>query len=55
MDRDIALEIQLRAVESAIGADPVIGALSVMQDGNALIRSRLVSSYMGRRTTTPPS
>ena len=48
MDRDIALEIQLRAVESAIGADPVIGALSVMQDGNALIRSRLVSSYMGR-------
>ena len=48
MDRDIALEIQLRTVESAIAADPVVGALSVMDGSGDLIRSRLVSNYMGR-------
>ena len=48
MDRDIGLEIQLRSVESAISMDPVIGALSVLDEGNDIIRSRLVSNYMGR-------
>ena len=48
MDRDIGLEIQLRSVETAISADGVIGALSMLSDGSDLIRSRLVGSYMGR-------
>ncbi len=48
MDRDIGLEIQLRSVEGSISADPVIGALSILEEGNDIIRSRLVSSYMGR-------
>ncbi len=48
MDRDIALEIQLRSVETAISADGVIGALSILEDGADLIRSRLVGNYMGR-------
>ena len=48
MDRDIGLEIQLRSVETAISADGVIGALSVLNDGSDLIRSRLVGNYMGR-------
>ena len=48
MDRDIALEIQLRSVEGAIAADPVVGALSVLDGSSDLIRSRLVSNYMAR-------
>ena len=48
MDRDIGLEIQLRSVETAIAADGVIGALSMLNDGTDLIRSRLVGNYMGR-------
>ena len=48
MDRDIALEIQLRGAENAISADAVIGALSAVDGGADLIRSRLVSAYMGR-------
>ena len=48
MDRDIGLEIQLRAVEAAIAADPVMGALAAVQDGGELLRSRLVNNYMGR-------
>ncbi len=48
MDRDIALEIQLRGAEAAIAADPVIGALSVIGGSTDILRSRLVSSYMGR-------
>ena len=48
MDRDIGLEIQLRTVEGSISADPVIGALSILDEGSDIIRSRLVSSYMGR-------
>ena len=48
MDRDIGLEIQLRSVEAAISADGVIGALSMLNDGTDLIRSRLVGNYMGR-------
>ena len=48
MDRDIGLEIQLRSVETSIAADGVIGALSMLEDGTDLIRSRLVGNYMGR-------
>ena len=48
MDRDISLEIQLRAVESSIAEDPVIGTLSVLENSHELIRGRLVNSYMSR-------
>ncbi len=48
MDRDIALEIQLRSVENAIAADPMIGALSVIESSAGIIQGRLVSTYMGR-------
>ena len=48
MDRDIALEIQLRSTENAISADAMIGALSVLDGSADIIRNRLVSAYMGR-------
>ena len=48
MDRDIALEIQLRSAESAIASDPMIGALSVLDGSADIIRSRLTSAFMSR-------
>ena len=48
MDRDIALEIQLRSTENAISTDAMIGALSVLEGSADIIRNRLVSTYMGR-------
>ena len=48
MDRDIALEIQLRSAESSIASDPMIGALSVLEGSADIIRSRLTSAFMGR-------
>ena len=48
MDRDVALEIQLRSVEGALSADPMVGALSIVDGGAELLRGRLVSSYMMR-------
>jgi nitrogen fixation/metabolism regulation signal transduction histidine kinase len=48
MDRDISLEIQLRAAEASIASDPVIGSLSVLENSNEIIRGRLVNSYMTR-------
>lgn len=48
MDRDIALEIQLRSVENAIASDQMVGVLSVLENSEDLIRGRLVSAYMGR-------
>ena len=48
MDRDIALEIQLRSVENAIANDPMIGALSVLDGSAEIIRSRLTSAFMSR-------
>ena len=48
MDRDISLEIQLRMAENAIATDPMVGALALLDGGSDLIRSRLVSMYMGR-------
>ncbi len=48
MDRDIALEIQLRGVENSIAEDPVLGVLSLMEEAKDMLQSRLVSTYMGR-------
>ena len=48
MDRDISLELQLRAAETAIAGDPVIGALSVLDNSYEMIRGRLVNSYLTR-------
>ena len=48
MDRDLSLELQLRAVEPQVASDPVIRALTQLEDGTHLIRARLVSSSMGR-------
>ncbi len=48
MDRDIALEIQLRSVEGAIASDPMIGALSAINGSADIIRSRLTSAFMSR-------
>ena len=48
MDRDVALEMQLRAVEGAIAEDQMFGALSALDGGSEIIRGRLVGNYMGR-------
>ncbi|MBR4775212.1 MAG: GHKL domain-containing protein [Bacteroidales bacterium] len=48
MDRDIGLEIQLRAAEGAIADDPMMGALSVLDGSEDLLRNRLVGNFMGR-------
>ena len=48
MDRDVALEIQLRSVEGAIAEDQMVGMLSVLNNSADLIRGRLVSAYMSR-------
>ena len=48
MDRDISLEIQLRAAEIAISDDSVIGALSLLENSHEMIRGRLVNSYLTR-------
>ena len=48
MDRDVALEIQLRSVEGAIASDPMIAALSALEGGNDILRGRITSTYMVR-------
>lgn len=48
MDRDVALEIQLRSVEGPIAADQMFGAIASLQGGADVIRGRLVSNYMAR-------
>ena len=48
MDRDIGLELQLRAVEIAIADDSVIGALSILENSYEMIRGRLVNTYLTR-------
>lgn len=48
MDRDVALEIQLRAVEGSIADDSMIGALAALDGGNDILRGRLTSAYMVR-------
>ena len=48
MDRDIGLEIQLRGIEGAVASDPVIAAVSPLQNSNGLIQNRLAETYMAR-------
>jgi signal transduction histidine kinase len=48
MDRDISLEIQLRAAEGAISEDTVIGALSLLDNSHEMIRGRLTNTYLTR-------
>ena len=48
MDRDISLELQLRAAEGAISGDSVIGALSLLDNSYEMIRGRLVNTYLTR-------
>ena len=48
MDRDISLELQLRAAEGAISEDSVIGALSLLENSYEMIRGRLVNTYLTR-------
>ena len=48
MDRDISLELQLRAVEGVISEDSVIGALSILENSHEMIRGRLVNTYLTR-------
>ena len=48
MDRDISLELQLRAAEGAISEDSVIGALSLLENSHEMIRGRLANTYLTR-------
>ena len=48
MDRDISLELQLRAAEGAISEDSVIGALSLLDNSHEMIRGRLANTYLTR-------
>ena len=48
MDRDISLELQLRAAEGAIASDGVIGALSILDNSYEMIRGRLTNTYLTR-------
>ena len=46
VDRDIALELQLRRVEESIADDSFIASLSVLPSSAQTILNRIVSSYM---------
>ena len=48
MDRDLSLELQLRAAEGAIAEDTVIGALSILDNSYEMIRGRLANTYLTR-------
>ena len=48
MDRDISLELQLRAAEGPISEDSVIGALSLLENSHEMIRGRLANTYLTR-------
>ena len=48
MDRDMALEMRLRAVENSIAADQMFGALASLEGSSEVIRGRLIGNYMGR-------
>lgn len=52
MDRDLSLEIQLRAVEAGVATDPVIASLSVLENSGNIIRNRLAETYMGKIAQT---
>ncbi|MBR5256222.1 MAG: hypothetical protein IKV62_05555 [Bacteroidales bacterium] len=48
MDRDISLELQLRASEPGIASDGVIGGLALLENSYELIRGRLANAYLNR-------
>lgn len=48
-DRDISLELHLRSIEEDIASDMVISALSVFNNTNASIRSRISDLYFQRQ------
>ena len=48
VERDLALEIQLRSVENAIASDQLISALTNMDNGGGIILSRIKESYLPR-------
>ncbi len=51
VDRDLGLEIQLRAVEGSIAGDPNIAFLSNKEENISIITNRLIENYLGRMTT----
>ena len=48
VERDLALEIQLRSVENAIASDQLISALCNMENSGGIILSRIKESYLPR-------
>ena len=48
MERDVSLEMQLRAVEGSIAQDQLLGAAALLDGNDAIIRGRLVNQYMSR-------
>jgi len=48
IDRDISLEIQLRAIENPIANDALIATLSGIQNSNNIILNRISESYLYR-------
>ena len=48
VDRDIALELQLRRVESQIAEDPFIASLLLIENTEASIENRLQENYFAR-------
>ena len=48
VDRDLSLEIQLRAIEDEIASDQLISSMSVLEDGGAMILNRISEYYLSR-------
>ena len=48
VERDLALEIQLRTVENSIASDQLISALAHLENGGSVILSRIKDSYLPR-------
>ena len=48
MDRDIALELQLRSIDSALQEDPRLALMSAQPGSNLKIEDNLKETYMGR-------
>lgn len=48
MERDLALEIQLRSIEESIANDPVISSLITLENTSTMIQNRISDSYLGR-------
>ena len=48
VDRDIALELQLRRAEAQIASDPVLASLTLIENGEASIEHRLADVHFSR-------